>query len=152
MKIGSKIYFEKNTGNVLLNTGEMCGSVRETTIVEDFENYIQLKDRIMESIGCIQLEYGQYKNEFTTCTGYNINIETNEIIFDFTPIETTPTIEDINRQIRVKIALKYDTSQEIEMLRLGMEDSNNAEYLAYKTYIAECITWGENEKTKYGLV
>lgn len=88
-QIGRKIYCEKSTGNILLNTGEMCGSVRETTIDEDFQAYINLQNRVKDSVGVIQLEYGQLIDKFNTCTGISVDITKNPIdasaiIFSFT--------------------------------------------------------------------
>lgn len=63
-----------------------------------------------------------------------------------------PTIETINNQVREKIAERYDTEQELQMLNKALIDVNNAEYLAYKQYREECINWGIAEKQKYNLI
>ncbi|OAA94074.1 hypothetical protein [Clostridium coskatii] len=91
-QIGRRIYYDKNTGNVLLNTGEMQGAddaLKETTIDEDFQTYKVLSQRNKDSVGVIQLEYGQLNNKFSTCTGYSIDttknpIDASAIIFTFT--------------------------------------------------------------------
>ncbi len=87
--IGRKIYFDKVTGNSLLDTGEMCGDVRETTVNEDFMTYIELAKRTKDSVGVIKLGYGFKANEFGNCTGYRIDLETNNIVFSFTAPEAT---------------------------------------------------------------
>lgn len=96
-QIGKKIYYEKSTGNVLLDTGEIQGpdgALRETTIDEDFQSYIVLSQRNKDSVGVIQLEYGQLNDKFSTCTGYSIDITKNPIdasaiIFTFTTPEAS---------------------------------------------------------------
>ena len=84
MYIGRKIYYEKLTGNVIVDTGERCGNVVETTTEQDFAMYTSLQRYVPEQVGMIQLEYGQYREEFMTCTGYRVDVETLTIEFDFT--------------------------------------------------------------------
>lgn len=64
----------------------------------------------------------------------------------------SPTEEEINTQVREKIAEQYDYAQEIQMLNKGLLDVNDTEYLTYKAYRQECIDWGIVEKQKYGYI
>lgn len=52
--IGRRIYYDKTTGNVILDTGEMVGFVTPTTIDEDFETYKALKERVRDTVSVIQ--------------------------------------------------------------------------------------------------
>ncbi len=83
MQIGRKIYYEKATGNVLVDTGERQGSVIETTQEQDFETYQALAERVPETVGYIQLEYGEYAQDFAQCNGYKINPGTKELEFSY---------------------------------------------------------------------
>lgn len=83
MQIGRKIYYELATGNVVTDTGERSGEVVETTIAEDFSTYTALAGRIPESVGVLQLEYGQYADDFAQCNGYRIDMETLEVLFSY---------------------------------------------------------------------
>lgn len=82
-KIGRKIYYDKTTGNVLVDTGERMGAVKETTIEEDFQIYKALSERNPKTVGMIQLEYGQYSQDFMECNGYRVNPETQQIEFSY---------------------------------------------------------------------
>jgi hypothetical protein len=82
-RIGRKIYYDKATGNVILDTGERMGAVVETTIDQDFETYQALKERVRDTVGVIQLEYGQYAQDFAECNGYRVNPETQELEFSY---------------------------------------------------------------------
>ncbi|MED4299739.1 hypothetical protein P9204_04405 [Geobacillus stearothermophilus] len=82
-KIGRKIYYDKTTGNVIVDTGEKMGTVVETTVDQDFETYQVLKERVRDTVGVIQLEYGQYAADFAQCNGYRVNPETLEIEFSY---------------------------------------------------------------------
>lgn len=96
-KIGRKIYYDKNTGNVLLNIGEMCGSdgsLKETTIEDDFKSYTVLSERNQDTVGLIQLEYGDLSDKFISCTGLYVDITKNPIdkdavVFTFTTPEAS---------------------------------------------------------------
>jgi hypothetical protein len=84
-KIGSKIYYDIATGNVLVDTGERQGSVIPTTIEQDISTYKSLSERNQETFDVIELEYGQYAQEFLECSGYRINPTTKEIEFNYDP-------------------------------------------------------------------
>ncbi|MFB0832845.1 hypothetical protein ACEU2D_25085 [Brevibacillus laterosporus] len=96
--IGRKIYFDKLTGNALLDTGERYGFVLETTREQDFESYAILKERVSETVGCIQLEYGQFADNFSRGYTYHIDTETNEIAWNLTP----PQVEEREREKTVQ--------------------------------------------------
>lgn len=81
MNIGRRIYYEKDTGTIVLDTGERSGSVVETSVEEDFESYSVLKTQLRETIGVLQLNYGDYANEFVSCSSVRINPETLKLEF-----------------------------------------------------------------------
>ncbi|GED59380.1 DUF4376 domain-containing protein [Brevibacillus formosus] len=83
-QIGRKIYYEMATGNVLVDTGERVGSVVETTLEQDFEAYRALKDRVPETVGCLQLDFGQDADKFSQYL-YRIDPKTKAILWDLTP-------------------------------------------------------------------
>jgi len=83
MYIGRKVYYDILTGMVLVDTGEKFGHVRETTMAEDFKTYKALSERNPETIGMIQLEYGQYAQDFRECNGYRVNPVTQQIEFSY---------------------------------------------------------------------
>lgn len=75
VKIGKRIYYDALTGEVVLDTGERKGSVTSTTIEQDIQTYKALSERNRESFNVIELEYGQYAQDFAECIGYRVNIE-----------------------------------------------------------------------------
>ncbi|MCY9658107.1 DUF4376 domain-containing protein [Paenibacillus chondroitinus] len=94
MEIGRKIYYELATGNVIQDTGERSGDVIQTTIEQDFVSYISLQERLPNSVGCIQLEYGQYANEFLL---YSLRINPTTLELIWIP-RNNGTIEDAKTQ------------------------------------------------------
>jgi hypothetical protein len=97
-KIGRKIYYDKATGNVILDTGEKMGAVVETTVDQDFETYQVLKERVRDTVGVIQLEYGQYAADFAQCNGYRVNPETQELEFSYPDPNATEPQEPVYRK------------------------------------------------------
>lgn len=90
--IGRKIYFDKLTGNILVDKGEARGShIIEATTEQDFQTYRVLSERNPETVGVIQLEYGQYAQDFMECNGYRVNPETGKLEFSYPdPNESEP--------------------------------------------------------------
>lgn len=121
MQIGRKLYYEIKTGNIILNTGERQGSVIETTREQDFETYKALKDRIPETVGLIELEYGEYAEDFAACNGYRINIETTEIEFSY----PDPNAEPEQPQVPV-----YQTPLSVRVENVESENAGMALELA----------------------
>lgn len=83
MEIGSKIYYCKLTGDIIVNTGERKGHVNTTTKTDDFQIFSGLSSRNPEAVGLIQLEYGQYAQDFYECNGYRVNLDTLELEFSY---------------------------------------------------------------------
>lgn len=75
MKIGRRIYFDLETGNVLVDTGERQGSVRPTTTEQDIATYKVLNERVIGTFAYIELPYGQYAQDFRECNGYRVNVD-----------------------------------------------------------------------------
>ena len=92
MQIGRKIYYEKLTGNIVLETGERMGDVIETTAEQDFELYTALQQYVSEQVGVIQLAYGQDSNKFGL---YNYSIDTvnNQIVWGGLIVPDAPVSE-----------------------------------------------------------
>lgn len=142
MDIGRKIYYETLTGNTLVDTGERSGSVIETTEDQDFEVYTALQGRVKDTVGCLQLDYGQLASNFSTCYGFRVDItknpiDTSAIIFNMTPPEASLSdvknakitqLQDLYNQTRtsgfksagngITYSFRYGQVDQIEFLKL----------------------------------
>lgn len=124
-QIGRRIYYEKTTGNIVFNTGERRNNVRETTIEEDFQFYQALKERVRETVGVIELEYGQYSQDFQECNGYRVNPETLELEFSYPdpnlppeeqePVYRKPLSEEV-KDLEVRLA--QNTAETLELVAI----------------------------------
>lgn len=79
MQVKSKIYYEIATGNVLLVTSEMEGSVIETTKEQDIQYYSQLQGKDANEIDFIELEYGTLVTTFTNAKSYIVNLTSKKL-------------------------------------------------------------------------
>lgn len=82
-KIGRKLYFDLVTGEVIVDTGERMGSVIPTTVERDIEVYTALSERNRETFDVLELNYGDYSNDFGSAISYRVNVETKEIEFAY---------------------------------------------------------------------
>lgn len=89
-KIGTKIYYCLLTGNVIKIIGDCQGYVRETTFDEDYEIYIELKEREKSSIGLLIFEFGEYPKLSKGSTGVMVNLKTKELIFNYEELPQEP--------------------------------------------------------------
>jgi hypothetical protein len=119
--VGRKIYYDKLTGNVLVDTGEMSGDVRETTIEEDFAVYTVLSGRNPSTVGCLRIPYGQDRDKFARYA-YHVDPATEKIVWDLTPPQQEEerrkqTLEQIVAQLeRENIDLMLALTQVYEEL------------------------------------
>ncbi len=114
MNIGAKIYYEKETGNVLVNTGERSGNVVETSVEQDFVVYAELAKRVRETVGMIQLEYGEYAPDISS-GGVITKVDLNTL----KPLFTYPT-PDAEPEPQPSLSQKVD---DIEKRQDLMQDA-----------------------------
>ncbi|MEK4715329.1 hypothetical protein [Sporosarcina sp. FSL K6-5500] len=115
MKIGRKIYYDKATGNIVLDTGERQGDVIETTIEQDIAAYTALSERNRGTFDVLELEYGQYAQEFAESNGYRVNPETKILEFSY----PNPNEPEAPQEFRKPL------SQEVEELKLAQTETDS---------------------------
>lgn len=132
-QVGQKIYYDKVTGNIIEKIGEMQGGVMETTIDQDFECFERLKGRVKETVGLIQLQYGELRTEFARSSGQRVDItkpviDSLAIVFDYTPqveeeiiqektlTEKVTTLEKENITLKEEIKTTNQAVAELTMM------------------------------------
>lgn len=92
MKLGRRIYYDKIHGTPLVNTGEHEGGITRNTIEQDIKTYYILSERVRDSFDFIDLDFGQFSQDFVECIGYRVNPQTSEIEFSYpNSSETNPS-------------------------------------------------------------
>lgn len=115
MEIGRRLYYDNRNGSIILEVGERIDN-RASTVDEDFEAYQQLAERVRSTVGVLEMEFGEYREEFRSMQLDRVNPETETPIFldGEEPVEIPPTetlqarvndLEDENALITMELAL-----------------------------------------------
>lgn len=103
-RIRRKIYFDILTGQVIVDTGERQFSVVETTVEQDIMTFTGLSERNRNTFDILELEYGQYAQDFAECIGYQVNPETKELEFSYpdpnAPEEPQPYQAPLSEEVK----------------------------------------------------
>jgi len=116
-KIGTKIYYLKSNGNIIIESGDMMGCVVETSFDEDYNNYTDLSKYAKDSIGCLKLEYGELGKllEEHKANSFKVDVSSNphKLMFewiDYNTGEPAPppkTMEELIKEEADKVRLEY---------------------------------------------
>lgn len=128
MNIGKRFYFDRETGEILVEKGERFGDVAPTSVERDVETYTALSERNRDTFDVIELEYGQYAQDFAECNGYRVNPETKELEFSYPdpsepeqpPVYQKPLSEQIEELKAENLATMGAVAEVYEMLLGGM--------------------------------
>lgn len=119
MLIGRRIYYDNITGNPIVDVGESRGFSMPTSVEQDIVTYKKLTDRNRETFDYIELEYGQYAQDFAESNGYRVNPETKDLEFsypDSNEPEAPPVYQDpLSEQV-----------EELKQKNILLEAQNNA--------------------------
>ena len=116
-KIGTKIYYLKSNGNIIIESGDMMGCVVETSFDEDYNNYTDLSKYAKDSIGCLKLEYGELGKllEEHKANSFKVDVSSNphKLIFEWIDYDTgepappPKTMEELIKEEADKVRLEY---------------------------------------------
>lgn len=119
-QIGSKIYYLKSNGNIIIESGDMMGCVVETSFDEDYSNYTDLSKYAKDSIGCLKLEYGELGKllEEHKANSFKVDVSSNphKLVFEWIdydtgePGEPQKTMEELIKEESDKVRLEYATA------------------------------------------
>lgn len=140
MKIGRKIYYEITSGNILVDTGERQGSVMSTTVEQDIVAYKVLSERNRDTFDYIELEYGQYREDFLHATSYRVNPKTRELVFSYDKIDEdteliyqeplTEKVARLEKESIITMAALADKHEETLQLKKMNEDLRQTTLIA----------------------
>ena len=125
MPVGRKIYYELATGDVILITPEKHHSnAVNTTKEQDFQLYDVLAVRNPDEIGVIQLEYGQYRGDFEKCKDVKVDLETDELLFEFPHFEKPHSliIEELQATITQLRAENNNLKERLALAELALDE------------------------------
>lgn len=84
MAIYRKVYYDKDTGQVIMSYGYSEQGFVITTLIQDYYTFKELNNRHIDQIGLIELEEDNYDEDFRLC-GNNIQVDlvTKEFTFNY---------------------------------------------------------------------
>ena len=119
-EIGTKIYYLKSNGNIIIESGDMMGCVVETSFDEDYNNYTDLSKYAKDSIGCLKLEYGELGKLLADhkANSFKVDVSSSphKLVFEWIdydtgkPGEPPKTMEELIKEESDKVRLEYATA------------------------------------------
>lgn len=98
IKVCAKAYYVVATGEVLCFTSEIEGDAIENTKERDMEIYPQLKNKNLNDIDFIELEYGTLATTVNNAKSYKINLDTKQLEVTYYTEEELETIKQQNQK------------------------------------------------------
>lgn len=99
-QVKSKAYYDIETGNVLIITGEYQGDVINTTKEQDMQIYAQLKDKSIDELDYIELEYGALTNIVNGAKEYKVNLDNKQLEVTYYTEEELNIIQKQNKELQ----------------------------------------------------
>lgn len=123
--VGKRIYYDVETGDVILEKSESYGTVAQTTVEMDVSRYKVLSERLRETFDFIELEYGQYMQDFIESRGkYRIDVATKKLVFSYPdpnePEVETPYRPPMSEQIDEQMTYLVDLDFRLSTVELGI--------------------------------
>lgn len=122
MQIGRRIYYELATGNIILDTGERSGDVVETTQEQDFQSYAALAERVPETVGVLELDYGEFASDFAECNGFMVDVSGSEpaLVFSYPDPSEPEAPPEFRKPLSEEIAETKQAIAELTILLAQM--------------------------------
>lgn len=124
MQLGRMLFYDVVTGLILVDTGEWSCVKRKKTVDEQINTYNVLSERNRESFDVIELQYGQYAQDFAECNGYRVNPTTKTLEFSYpnqnAPEEPQQYIKPLSESVNEQLDYLVDVDFRLSMVELGL--------------------------------
>lgn len=118
-KIGARVYYDIFNGEIIYIAGERSGHVIPTTIDDDIRTFKDLSERNRDTFDYIELEYGQYREDFLHATSYRVNPKTKELVFSYDENEEEEETEPIYQEPLTEKVARLEKESLITMAALA---------------------------------
>lgn len=127
MNVGRRIYYDVLTGELLHVRGERINIKSERTVEQEISIIPILSQRDRSSFEVMELDFGQYAQDFAESTIFRVNPETKELEFSYPdpneeepqgPVYRVPLSEEVeelksqNEMLLLGLADTYETQQQ----------------------------------------
>lgn len=138
-----RIYYDTETGNKIFEIGFDKHFIPET-VERDISKHKPLSERNRDTFDVLELPYGAYQQDFAIATGYRVNVETKELLFQYldeNDPETeqpyvVPFTEEIDALKDNNAMLFYDSMMKDSKI-VDLEDTTSI--LAYELVVKDSI-------------
>lgn len=118
MNVESKVYYLKETGNVIYVTGEFMGGVIKTTFEDDYNIVEALNQYKIDEIDYIEIKYGTYIKTFQNAKSYYVDLQSKKLKVEYYAIEElenqSKEVQDLNTRVSdISDYLKNQQSESI---------------------------------------
>ena len=119
-----------------------------------------LNNTVIEEIPSTNVPVAEwYGEEFASqCMKVKDSVSVGDILYNgkfWTPeeyYEETLTYEIVDHEVVAMIRERYSVDDEYKMLRIGVLNPQDEEFIAYNEYVEECRAWGRERKKKVKAV
>lgn len=118
-EIKAKVYYLISTGEVLVITSEMNSTIEPTTKEQDLNLHPQLKDKSLDEIDYVELDYGTSESTFNNVKSFKVNTATKQL--DCTYF----TQEELDAQVQEKINTQITTDRVRAISEYAYANTNN---------------------------
>ena len=98
-KIGKRIFYDNRNGEVIAIVGERSGHVRPTTVEEDIESFPKLQERNRETFDYIDLECGDFAQDFDEGELAAVDTGTKELKFVYRDDEAQTPRSPLSKEV-----------------------------------------------------
>lgn len=133
--IAGRVFYDKFTGEALLYYTNDNGI--SWPVSYDLERSQTLADRVPSTVGVIEIEYGQYAQDFASCIGWRVDVSGDEPVLVFSypdpndsvkpPVYQPPLSEVVTTLEEENALLTLELAQ--TQLRLEQEEQEQASLL-----------------------
>lgn len=143
--IGRRIYYKPLDGKVVYDTGDRSGiDIIKSSIEEDFQYVLELKDYSIDELEYIELDFGMYAEDFRECLYYKVNIETKQLEFVYnenTNIGEKPLVEQI-KELKNQLFTADERYQSLNKSAISIEELKQYKILQLKELCSNTIYQG----------
>lgn len=128
MKVGRMLFFDKTTGEIIIDTGEWENARIKKTVDQQIETYKDLSERNRDTFDVLELEYDAYAQDFSEASGYRVNPETKTLEFSYPdpnqpetpPVYVQPLTEQIATLETTTAEYMIDLDYRLSTIELGL--------------------------------
>lgn len=133
-QILAKIYYLISSGEILTITAESQGCVEHTTKEQDMKIYEQLKNKNIDEVDFIELEYGTLANTFNNSKSYKVNLETKKLEVEY---YTQQELEEMKKQYEQQNQEAQDLNSRVSDITEYLQNQGSQKISDIEAYILE---------------